>query len=158
MWGPPACDLSTLVRVAGSRWRIESAFELAKQEVGLDEYKVRNARGWDRDMILALWALALLSVVRAASLPPPDSQKRLRDRAAWPLSDGPAAWPGADRAGDPAAVAAPALAHRRGPRGGAGLVALAPLPPVGGPALSLPPAAGHHPVIYHCSISGETNP
>ncbi len=76
VWGPQACDLSTLVRVAGSRWRIESAFELAKQEVGLDEYEVRNARGWDRHMILALWALALLSVVRAASLPLPDPQKK----------------------------------------------------------------------------------
>ena len=42
------------VRVAGSRGRIESAFELAKQEVGLDEYEVRNARGWDRHKILAL--------------------------------------------------------------------------------------------------------
>ena len=76
VWGPQACDVPTLVRVAGSRWRIESAFEMAKQEVGLDEYEVRNARGWDRHMILALWALALLSVVRAASLPPPDPQKK----------------------------------------------------------------------------------
>ncbi len=76
VWGPRACDLPALVRVAGSRWRIESAFELAKQEVGLDEYEVRNARGWDRHMILALWALALLSVVRAASLPLPDPQKK----------------------------------------------------------------------------------
>ena len=77
VWGPPACDVPTLVRIAGSRGRIESAFELARQEVGLDEYEVRNARGWDRHMILALWALALLSVVRAASLPPPDSQKKV---------------------------------------------------------------------------------
>jgi SRSO17 transposase len=44
--------------------------------VGLDEYEVRNARGWDRHMILALWALALLSVVRTMSLPPPDPQKK----------------------------------------------------------------------------------
>ena len=76
VWGPQACDVPTLVRVAGSRWRIESAFEMAKQEVGLDEYEVRNARGWDRHMILALWALALLGVVRAACLPPPDPQKK----------------------------------------------------------------------------------
>ena len=71
VWGPQACDVPTLVRIAGSRWRIESAFEMAKQEVGLDEYEVRNARGWDRHMILAL-----LSVVRAACLPPPDPQKK----------------------------------------------------------------------------------
>ena len=77
VWGPPACDLPTLVRIAGSRWRIESAFEMAKQEVGLDEYEVRNARGWDRHMILVL-----LSVVRAASLLPPDPKKSPRDRAA----------------------------------------------------------------------------
>ena len=69
-----ACDVPTLVWVAGSRWCIESAFEMAKQEVGLDEYEVRNARGWDRHMILAL-----LSVVQAASLPPPDPKKRLRN-------------------------------------------------------------------------------
>ena len=76
VWGPQACDMSTLVRVAGSRWRIESAFGMARQEVGLDEYEVRNARGWDRHMILALWALALLGVVRAACLPPPAPQKK----------------------------------------------------------------------------------
>ncbi len=50
---------------------------MAKQEVGLDEYEVRNAQGWDRHMILTL-----LSVVRAACLPPPPPQKRPRDRAA----------------------------------------------------------------------------
>ena len=142
VWSPPACDLPTLVWIAGSRWRIESAFELAKQEVVLDEYEVRNARGWDRHMILSLWALALLSVVRAASLPPPDPQKSARDRAAWP---------GADRAGDPAAVAASGLARRDGPRAGVGLVVLVPASSVGGPALPLPPAAGHHPMNYHCS-------
>ena len=79
VWGPQTCDVPTLVRIAGSRWRIESAFEMAKQEVGLDKYEVRNARGWDRHVILALWALALLSVVRAACLPPPDPQKKSAD-------------------------------------------------------------------------------
>ena len=41
-----------------------------QQEVGLDEYEVRNARGWDRHMILTL-----LSVVGAVYLPPPDTKK-----------------------------------------------------------------------------------
>jgi SRSO17 transposase len=31
-----------LVRIAGCRWAIESAFEQAKQEVGLDDYEVRS--------------------------------------------------------------------------------------------------------------------
>jgi len=105
---------------------------MAKQEMNLDEYEVRNARGWDRHMILAL-----LSVVRAACLlPPAPPQKR----------------PRADRAGNPAAVAASAAARGRGHEAGAGLVGLAPAPPVGGPGLSLPPAAGHHPVNFHCSV------
>ena len=49
----------------------------------------------------------------------------------------------------------PAATRGRGPRGGAGLVALAPMPPVGGPALPLSATTGHHPVNYHCSIRQE---
>ncbi len=59
-------DLDTVVRVAGTRWGIESSFEAAKGEVGLDEYEVRSATGWYRHMTLALWAMALLAAVRAA--------------------------------------------------------------------------------------------
>ena len=90
--GPPACDAPNLVRVADSRWRIELAFELAKQEVGLDKHEVRQRPGLG-PLILALWALALLRVVRAASLASPPPPKRLRDRAAWRRFDKPAAWP-----------------------------------------------------------------
>ena len=54
--------------VAGRRWCIEHAFEAAKQETGLDDYEVRSAHGWYRHATLALWALALLAVVRAAEL------------------------------------------------------------------------------------------
>ena len=59
-------DLDTVVRVTGTRWSIESSFETAKGEVGLDEYEVRSAPGWYRHMTLALWAMALLAAVRAA--------------------------------------------------------------------------------------------
>lgn len=58
-------DLATLVWVAGRRWCIETCFEAAKSEVGLDEYEVRSWPGWHRHVTLSMWALALLSVVRA---------------------------------------------------------------------------------------------
>jgi SRSO17 transposase len=54
--------LSEIVRVAGTRWSIETFFKLAKGQVGLDQYEVRSWRGWHRHMTLALWALALLAV------------------------------------------------------------------------------------------------
>ncbi len=81
----------TVVRGAGTRRCIESGFEAARQEVGLDEYEVRSATGWDRHMTLALWALALLAVLRATTLPAASPVKK-SPRAAWPPSGGPAGW------------------------------------------------------------------
>ena len=46
------------------RWQVEQAFELAKGEVGLDEYEVRTWVGWYRHITLAMFALAYLTVVR----------------------------------------------------------------------------------------------
>lgn len=66
---PQGCALQTLVQVAGTRGCIESGFEAAKGEVGLDEYEVRSATGWYRHVTLALWAMALLAVIRATTLP-----------------------------------------------------------------------------------------
>ena len=53
---PAETSLTTLVQVAGSRWRIECAFEEAKGEVGLDEYEVRSYAGWYRHVTLACLA------------------------------------------------------------------------------------------------------
>jgi SRSO17 transposase len=61
-WGTP---LEELVRVAGTRWRIESCFEAAKGEVGLAHYEVRSWHGWHRHVTLALFAHALLAAIRA---------------------------------------------------------------------------------------------
>ena len=58
------------MRVAGSRWPVESCCEAAKGEVGLDQYEVRSWTGWYRHITLAMWAYALLTVLRAAHLPP----------------------------------------------------------------------------------------
>ena len=86
-----ACTLETLVRVAGTRRCIESAFEAARQEAGLDEYEVRSATGWYRHMTLALWALALLVVLRATTLldaAPPVEKKPSGSLAAFKRSRG----------------------------------------------------------------------
>jgi SRSO17 transposase len=53
-----------LAQAAGQRWHIESCFEAAKQETGLDEYEVRSWHGWHRHITLSMLALAFLSVVR----------------------------------------------------------------------------------------------
>ncbi|WP_209774090.1 IS701 family transposase, partial [Azospirillum rugosum] len=63
-FAPSGTPLKELVRVAGTRWTIESAFELAKGEVGLDHYEVRSWTGWHRHITLAMLALAFLTVVR----------------------------------------------------------------------------------------------
>ena len=69
VFAPIGTSLADLVRVAGSRWQIESCFESAKQEVGLDEYEVRTYDAWYRYVTLALFAHAFLAVVRAQAAP-----------------------------------------------------------------------------------------
>jgi SRSO17 transposase len=61
---PEPTTLAELVRVAGLRWTIESCFEEAKGETGLDEYEVRSWTGWHRHITLAMLAHAYLTVVR----------------------------------------------------------------------------------------------
>jgi len=64
VFGPADSTLKQVVQVAGTRWQVEQAFELAKGEVGLDEYEVRHWVGWYRHITLAMFALAYLTVVR----------------------------------------------------------------------------------------------
>jgi SRSO17 transposase len=54
----------TLVAVAGRRWAVESAFQMAKGECGLDHYEVRHWQGWYRHITLSMLALAVLTVLR----------------------------------------------------------------------------------------------
>jgi SRSO17 transposase len=74
------------VRVAGTRWTIESGFEAAKCEGGLDHDEVRSGTGWYRHITLAMWALALLTGLHAGaiavealkkSLPTPQERRSL---------------------------------------------------------------------------------
>lgn len=69
VFAPQATVLETVVQVAGSRWTIERCFAEAKGDVGLDHYEVRSWTGWYRHITLAMWAYALLTVLRAAHLP-----------------------------------------------------------------------------------------
>jgi SRSO17 transposase len=67
-FAPEDTPIGTLVSVAGTRWTIESCFEAAKSEVGLDQYEVRTWTAWHRHVTLAMLALAFLTVVRAAAI------------------------------------------------------------------------------------------
>lgn len=69
VFAPQVSVLATVVQVAGSRWTVERCFAEAKGEVGLDQYEVRSWTGWYRHITLAMWAYALLTVLRAAHLP-----------------------------------------------------------------------------------------
>jgi SRSO17 transposase len=65
---PQDTPLAVVVRVAGARWTIESCVEAAKSEVGLDHSEVRSWTGWYRHITLVMWALALLTILRAGAL------------------------------------------------------------------------------------------
>jgi SRSO17 transposase len=58
--------LTTLVRVAGSRWRAEEFFQSGKGLAALDEHQVRRYSSWSRWVTLAMLAHAFLAVVRAS--------------------------------------------------------------------------------------------
>ena len=53
---PAHTPVAVLVRVAGMRWPIETAFEESKGGLGLDHYEVRSWLGWHHHMTLCLLA------------------------------------------------------------------------------------------------------
>jgi SRSO17 transposase len=82
---PEDTPLQTLAQVAAARWTIETEFETAKGEVGLDEYEVRSWAGWRHHITLALLANAFLLTVQqewgekdAPDHPPPDQSGAAR--------------------------------------------------------------------------------
>ncbi len=50
---PDGAARGALVRVAGSRWTVESGFAAARQEVGLAEYAACRRTGWHRHVTSA---------------------------------------------------------------------------------------------------------
>jgi SRSO17 transposase len=72
--GPAGLPLVALVRVAGSRWRVEEAFQAGKGLCGLDQHQVRRWCSWYRWVTLAMLAYAFLvvaAVTEHTRHPPP---------------------------------------------------------------------------------------
>ena len=61
---PSACPKTRLSRLSGQRWPIETAFEEAKGEVGMDHYEVRTWRGWHHHMTQTFLAYDFLVRMR----------------------------------------------------------------------------------------------
>jgi SRSO17 transposase len=49
---PIGTPLGEFIRISGMRWPIETIFEEAKGEVGMDHYEMRSWRGWHHHMLL----------------------------------------------------------------------------------------------------------
>ena len=64
-YSPRPVPLAELMRVAGSRWRVEEFFQAGKGLAALDEHQVRRYASWSRWVTLAMLAHAFLAVVRA---------------------------------------------------------------------------------------------
>ena len=57
---PADTPLETLAYVGGSRWCIETEFEMEKSDVGLDEYETRTWAGWHHHIAMCLLGEAFL--------------------------------------------------------------------------------------------------
>lgn len=61
---PAKTPLNEFVRISGMRWPIETIFEEAKGEVGLDHYEMRSWLGWHHHMLLVALAHHFLMRLR----------------------------------------------------------------------------------------------
>jgi SRSO17 transposase len=64
-WCPVGTSTETLVRVEGTRWRVEEGFETTKNELGLDHNESRSWHGWHRHVSLIMLAYAVMTAVRS---------------------------------------------------------------------------------------------
>ncbi|WP_425587181.1 IS701 family transposase [Streptomyces violaceusniger] len=89
-YAPTGTAVSQLVKVAGSRWSIESCFQSAKNECGLDQYEVRRYVGWYRHITLAMLAHAFLAATTAHARTARGAGEtdRPSPRSAWQKSAG----------------------------------------------------------------------
>jgi len=62
-YAPTPVALPVLVRVAGTRWRVEESFQTSKGLTGLDQHQARRWVSWHRWTVLAMLAHAFLTVI-----------------------------------------------------------------------------------------------
>jgi SRSO17 transposase len=77
--GPQQTPLDELAPVVGTRWAVTESFEMAKGEVGLDQYAGRSWQGGYRHITLALLTYAYLTVLRAQAVAPEPVMPKKRD-------------------------------------------------------------------------------
>jgi SRSO17 transposase len=80
-WSPRPVHLRDLVKVAGTRWSIETCFQTGKG-LGLDEHQVRRWDSWYRHTTLVMLAHAILAVIAACER----AQQRSEDQQLVSLS------------------------------------------------------------------------
>ena len=71
-----ACSLTDLVKIVGTRWKVEDDFQDSKSTVSLDQTQVRLYCAWKRHVTLAMAALAFLAVIAAIERGPGDGATR----------------------------------------------------------------------------------
>lgn len=93
---PPATSLSTLVRIARSRWAIEVQYRDLKSELGLDHFEGRSYPGWNHHAVLAAMTFTFLQLERRRHTDPlptfPDIRNLVREILAALLWTARPAW------------------------------------------------------------------
>ena len=76
---PPTTPLTTLVRIARSRWAIEGQYRDLKSELGLDHFEGRSYPGWNHHAVLAAMTFTFLQLERRRHTDPLPTFPEIRD-------------------------------------------------------------------------------
>ena len=63
-YAPENTPVNEFIRVAGTRWTVETCFAESKGAIGLDQYEVRSHDGWYKHITLACLAHAFLTALK----------------------------------------------------------------------------------------------
>ncbi len=80
-WCPQGTSIETLVRVEGTRWRVEGSFETTKNELGLGHNESRSWYGRHRHVSLVMLAYAAMTAVRYRANAVTPKRRRHRGKA-----------------------------------------------------------------------------